>query len=78
MEEPTSPSIIENIRIESTLDYTVNICELTNASKGELFHYRKVSAPIFFQNILSLLHLPTIKTRNKKLLIDYSQFPCYF
>ncbi len=73
MEKLTSHGIIEDIRIEGTLDCKVNLCESTNASKGELFHSRKVLAPICFQNLLSLLHLLTRKTHGKDLLIDYNQ-----
>jgi hypothetical protein len=40
VEEPISPSIIEDKKIEGTLDYIVNLCELTNAFKRELCHFR--------------------------------------
>ncbi len=65
MEEPTSPGIMENTKIKGTLEYTINLCEPTNASKEELFHSRRALAPIFLQNLLSLSHLPTTKTCDK-------------
>jgi hypothetical protein len=71
VEEPTSLGIIEDTRTKSTLDYIVNLCEPTNAYEGELFHSKKAPAPICFQNLLSLSHLPTRKTRGKELLINY-------
>ncbi len=77
MEKATSHGIIENIGVEGTLECKVNICEPTNASKGELFHSRKVLAPICLQNLLSFLHLLTRKTRGKDLLIDYNQSHVY-
>ncbi len=57
MEKPTSPSIIEDTRTKGTLDYIVNLCEPTNASKGESFHSKRAPAPICLQNLLSLSHL---------------------
>ncbi len=48
VEKPTSFNIIKDTGTESTLNYTINLCELTNASKGELFHSRKVQALICF------------------------------
>ncbi len=65
MEKPTSPNIIEDIGIESTLDYTVNLCEPTNAYEGELFHSNKAPPLICFQNLLSLPHFLAIKTCGK-------------
>jgi len=65
VEEPTSPSIMEDTKIKGTLDYTINLCEPTNASKDELFHYKRALAPIFLQNLLSLSHLSTTKTCDK-------------
>ncbi len=73
MEKPTSHGLIKDIGIEGTLYCKVNLCESTNASKGELFHFRKVLAPICLQNLLSLLYPPTRKTHGKDLLIDYNQ-----
>jgi hypothetical protein len=64
VEEPTSPNIIKDIGTKSTLDYTMNICEPTNAFEGELFHSRKIL--ICFQNLLSLPHFPTRRTCGKK------------
>jgi hypothetical protein len=45
------PSIMEDTKIKGTLDYTINLCEPTNASKEELFHSRRalVSQPYFGQ-----------------------------
>ncbi len=57
VEEPTSLNIIKDIGIKNTLDYTMNICEPTNAFEGELFHSSRTPAPIYFQNLLSLPHL---------------------
>jgi hypothetical protein len=73
VEEPPSLGIIENIRTEGTLDYTINLCELTNAFEGELLHSRKVSTPICLQNLLSFLHLLERKTHSKKSLNNYNQ-----
>ncbi len=39
MEEPITPNIIKDTGKKSTLDYTVNLCEPTNAYEGELFDY---------------------------------------
>jgi hypothetical protein len=72
VEEPISRGIIEDTKIEGTLDYTINLCEFTNASTRELFHFRRVLTPICLQNLLSFSHLPTRKMHNKKPLIDYS------
>jgi hypothetical protein len=56
---------MEDTKIKGTLDYTINLCEPTNASKDELFHYKRALAPIFLQNLLSLSHLSTTKTCDK-------------
>ncbi len=72
MEKPLNTSIIKDIGTKGTLDCKVNICEPTNASRRELFHSRKALAPICFQNLLSLLHLPRRNTCGKDLLIEYN------
>jgi hypothetical protein len=73
VEKLTSLGITEDTRIERKLNYTINLCEPTNASENELFHTRKAPGPIFLQNLLSFLHLPITKTCDKKPLINYNQ-----
>jgi len=64
VEELTSPNIIKDIGTKNTLDYTMNICEPTNAFERVLFHSRKIL--ICFQNLLSLPHFPVRRTCSKK------------
>jgi hypothetical protein len=71
VEELTNLGIIEDTRTEGTLDYIINLCEPTNAFEGELFHSKKVLAPICLQNLLSLPHLLARKTHSKESLINY-------
>jgi hypothetical protein len=61
VEEFTSFGIIKDIGTKGTLDYIVNLCEPTNAFEGELLHSRRIPAPVCFQNLLSLSHLPAKK-----------------
>jgi hypothetical protein len=72
VEEPTSHNIIKDTGTKSTLDYTINLCEPTNAYEGELLHFKEVIALICFQILLSFPHFLTRKTRGKEPLIDYN------
>jgi hypothetical protein len=72
VEELIIPSIIEDTRTKSTLDYIIDQCEPINAFEGEFLHFRIVPAPICLQNLLSFSHLPVRKTCDKEPLIDYN------
>jgi hypothetical protein len=66
MEEPTGLGIIKDTRTKGILFYTINLCEPTISFEGELFHSRRVSAPICFKNLLSLLHMLVKKNTRQK------------
>ncbi len=66
VEEPTSLGNLEDTRTEGNLDYVVYLFEPKHAIEEELLHSRKARAPLCLHNLLSLSHLPTRKTSDKK------------
>ncbi len=74
MEELASLGNLEDTKTEGNLNYAVHLFEPTHALEEELLHSKKGQAPLCLHNLLSLSHLPTRKTSNKELLVDYNQF----